>query len=322
MKTKATVTIVLLVLTLISAFLFYAFWGVWSNSYNLPVVNKTVPVSKYNLDFSKEAAVVERIVDKPESSPLFPQTADEITAENAAIAYSYALKQLRGSSENQEKGVRYLQELVRLEPDNMAYSNTLRLHMMSTSQADQLLSFLEEVKGASPRIQLQKALAYVDLLQNPDLGTAVLGQTSLRSIQELNEILEQNEYDLMARYARGLNNLYWPSGLRRTPYAVEDFSYCLAVAKELETIMPLRLWAHIYEAYGDALVKNGDIGTGIKVWRDGAELYPEEKGLRERAKLSESQAYEFVKNSRGIDFFQRPDPDISDISILWHEPSS
>ncbi len=202
-------------------------------------------------------------------------------------------------------------------PDNMAYSNALRIEMASRGKHEDFIAFVDQLDDHSPRLQLQKALAYVDQLQNPDLGTASLGQLSSRSISAVSEILEDNPYDLLAHYARGLNNIYWPSGLQRTGKAIQDLAYCLAAAKQLESETASPLWPLIYIAYGDALVKDGRVKEGIEVWKDGAAQYPMDDVLGDLAGLNADAALNHVRDVRGIDAFQRPDPDISDLSILW-----
>jgi hypothetical protein len=89
------------------------------------------------------------------------------------------------------------------------------------------------------------------------------------------------------------------------------------VAKLLENEHNIALWPLAYQAYGDALVKNGDVRQGMAVWREGFAKYPLAVGLQERSASNEKEALEIVKRDRGIEFFQRPDAGISDISIVW-----
>ncbi|CAM4489724.1 hypothetical protein [Paenibacillus tarimensis] len=254
----------------------------WTAPYDLPEISKDLTIEQYGLDMSANRQAQQSINALP--------AGDEV-------------EQLKQSIEQ--------------EPGMMAYSNKLRILMLERGETEQFLEYIDSLETLTDALKLQQALAYVDLLQNPDLGTAALGQISSRSISVLNNLLEDRPYDLFTHYARGLNNLYWPSGLQRTGKAIQDLGYCLAVAKQLEGTMDLPLWPLIYTAYGDALVKDGQVKEGILVWKDGAARYTEDKELQRRASLDEQGALDEVRAVRGIDEFRRPDPSISDLSIVW-----
>ncbi|MFD7524167.1 hypothetical protein [Paenibacillus chitinolyticus] len=251
---------------------------VWPKPYEIPAIADNVTIAQYGLDFTKE------------------RSTDLRTAEG---------------------NIEFLMAAVKKDPDNLVYSNVLRLKMAEEAKTNDYISFMEEVKPTA-QSRLQQALAYVDLLQDKDLGTAVLGQKSARSIQILDGILEENPHNVLAHYSRGLNNLYWPKGLRRSENAIQDLSYCLAVADKLEQQdKDLVLWPMVYAALGDALVKNGDTRKGMSVWKQGSVKYPTDTPLKQRAGADEKQAYEIVKKERGIDGFTRPDARISDLSKIW-----
>lgn len=249
-----------------------------TDSYGLPKVNANIKVQSLGLDFNQE-------ISTEKSLP-----------EEASIE---RLKQL------------YLEE-----PDNLVYLNDLRLKMRSQKKLDAYINFLQSSKIKNEETYLQISLAYIDKLQDPSLGTARLGQISVLSITELNKVLEMNENNWLAHYARGLNNLYWPTGLRRIDKSIQDLAYCVSVAKEYEEV-PNSMWASAYTAYGDALVKKGDTNLGFKVWKDGMNKYPENIELKQRVNSGKDKAYEIVKSTRGIDSFQRPEEEMTDLSILW-----
>jgi tetratricopeptide (TPR) repeat protein len=307
---------IVLVVIIVTVFMSWFYWD-WTKPYDLPEVKEDYTLSQLHLDFSEEIILEEVYIENPEGSELFPTSPSKVNRENVHLVYYHAAALLREDQEDQELAIDYLLKAIELEPTNLAYSSLLRIHMAIDSRTELYIEFLDSMRNQTPEIRLQLALAYVDLLQNPDLGTAVLGQTSSASIQKLNEILEENPAYWLAYYARGLNNLYWPSGLLRTEKAIQDLGYCLAIVRKLEDDIFLPLWPLIYEAYGDALVKHGDIDAGMAVWRDGYKKYPDVISLQERFRADKEEAYGIVKRVRGIDIFQRPDPSISDISILW-----
>ncbi|PFM99759.1 hypothetical protein [Bacillus cereus] len=289
----------------IMAALLVFYYLYWIKPYHLPEVKQGVSLEEQGLTFEKEEEVIKKL--KSSNS----------TNEQGTTPYKDIIVQLEGNKSDQEKGVENLKKLIKDEPDNLEYLNMLRLYMNSHKLTKDFAGYLEEFPPTTS-IKIQKALSYVDLLQDPDLGIAVLGQTSSKSIQELESILEENPHNWLARYARGLNNLYWPAGLNRAKSAIKDLSYCLAVVKSHEKKGDvLELWPQAYLAYGDALVKEGKIEEGIKVWKDGFSGYPDNKDLEKRARTNSDQAFAIVKEERGIEIFQRPNPNITDISILW-----
>ncbi|WP_127531380.1 hypothetical protein [Paenibacillus kobensis] len=247
-----------------------------------------------------------------------PEVAEGITAEEYGFILepeNQAQQKINAISEHDK--IMLLKQAVEKEPNRMAYANALRIQMREQGEIKTYLEYLEQIKPSTPALKLQKALSYVDLLQDPDLGTASLGQLSARSISVLNDLIEDRPYDWFAHYARGLNNLYWPSGLQRTDKAIQDLGYCLAVAKQLEGGMKLSVWPLIYTAYGDALVKEGQIKKGIEVWKDGFQKYKEDEELKRRASVGEVEAVDIVREARGIDDFRRPSPSLSDLSLVW-----
>lgn len=307
MKGKLLLPTSIVLALLVIIFIGFVYYFNWIEPYDLPEINDKLSLEEYGLVFSNEESVVEILTHGGEKG-IIPSDQLEI--------YQKIVELLPGTKDDQERAVGKLKELILMDAENMEYSNLLRLQMNSTGQVEEFITYMEEVP-ITPAIRLQKALAYVDLLQNPDLGVAVLGQTSSRSIAELNEVIKEKPHYWLAHYARGLNNLYWPSGLLRTESAIKDLSYCLAIVKLFEDAVKLEVWPLTYIAYGDALVKEGKTKEGIAVWKEGYLKYPEEESLELRVKANADEAYEFVKKVRGIEIFQRPNPDITDISILW-----
>jgi tetratricopeptide (TPR) repeat protein len=295
----------LVLLAIIFIGIVYYFY--WIKPYALPEINDKLSLEEYGLVFVDEESAVETL-KHGEYQGRVPS--DELEL------YQKVVELLPGTKDDKEKSVEILKELIHMDPENMEYSNLLRLQMNSIDLTEEFINFMGEVPTTSA-VRLQKALAYVDLLQNPNLGVAVLGQTSSRSIAELNEVLKDNPNFWLAHYARALNNLYWPAGLQRTESAIKDLSYCLAITQLFEDKVKLELWPLTYEAYGDALVKEGKSKEGIAVWKDGYSKYPDVESLELRANANVDDAYEIVRKVRGIEIFQRPNPDITDLSILW-----
>lgn len=204
---------------------------------------------------------------------------------------------------------------IRDYPDNLVYTTELRLLMAEQSRTQEYIDLLSTMPQIYD-IRLQQALAYVDLLQDPDLGTSALGQKSSQSIQILDELLIERPYDVPVHYARGLNNLYWPQGLRRADKAVQDFAFCVSVQQQTGD-REFPYWPAIYAALGDALIKQGDVRAGMTAWKEGQALFPQDEALSIRVQANELEAQAIVTRERGISGFQRPDPAISDIRKIW-----
>jgi hypothetical protein len=280
----------------------------WTSPYELPQIRSDIPLSAYRLDFSAERATYEKAraaAAKPITPPLLPVR--DAAAADQAFAYAAA---------HPGKGIAYLQAAVAFNPSNLAYSTGLRLSMTGAGKSKELLAFLGGLDQSIPQIKLQVALAYVDMLQNPSYGTASLGQISFKSIEELNRILEANPYDWAAHYARGINNLYWPVGLKRIDKSIQDLAYCVAVAEHFDNLPPVLL-PMSYVALGDALVKKGDVQAGYRAWKDGLGKSPGNPELTARVAGGVEQATQKVADARGMEQFQRPAPGMTDFSKLW-----
>ncbi|MFD2673309.1 hypothetical protein [Marinicrinis sediminis] len=297
--------------------LFYALvlsmWGYqqWTKPYALPKLNEDVKWADYRLDF-REEAILHQAVQSGEITPLAPVSSIEHT-EMADQAYMYAL----------EKGdIALLKQLVTFSPAQLAYSTSLRIQMTEAGRTEELMDFWAQLpQDEYPDIRLQKALTYIDMLQDPSIGTAKLGQYSYQSIAELERILDAYPYDWMAHYARGINNLYWPVGLKRIDKAIQDLSFCVSVARSYAD-RQTQLWPMAYTALGDALVKKGEVSQGIKVWSEGYDRYPDFAELEERMRAGEEGAVKLVASMRGMEQFQRPQPDLTHIQQIWTDQSA
>jgi tetratricopeptide (TPR) repeat protein len=278
-------------------------------AYNIPPIAESVTIKDLNIDFEDEVKIAS-LKTHAKNVTIAP---DEVNENNVEDAFHYSRDLIK--DRNYKKASELLLEVIRVDPNQLIYINELRIVSLKLNKTE---DFLIDMKSMPQTYELKinKALAYIDHLQTPGLGTANLGQKSAQSIEVLNEIIKENEHDLLAHYARGLNNLYWPSGLRRTDKAIQDLTYCVAVEKKFGG-NEFPFWALFYEALGDALVKDGQIKEGIQVWKQGFEKYPQSSELKKRQDLDDKKAFQIVKQVRGIDGFQRPDKSITDLNLIW-----
>ncbi|GAA4726627.1 hypothetical protein [Brevibacillus fulvus] len=300
-------------LTVLAVALGLVFYAQVRDGYELPAISADVSVQQLHVNFADEIAAVKQAAN-PEAAARFSGEAESITKDNAPVAYAYALS----LTDHPDKQIGYLQAAVKADPDNMVYSNALRLKMGQANQTEALIAWLERQVPQTREIRLQKALAYVDMLQQKNVGTATLGKRSALSIRELDLILQTEPYDWTAHYARGLNNLYWPIGLERIDSAIQDLGFCVA-AYELADNKTFAFWPLAYEAYGDALVKKGEASAGYAVWQDGYRKFPDSAELKKRVEAGEEGAIELVTAERGMDSFMRPKPELTDLSMIWEQ---
>lgn len=279
---------------------------IYLKPYDVPEISK-VPLKELDIDFSEEKSFIK-------SAEKVKDQENRLTSLGEKKQLPSLVSQLEFLSE--EEQIKYLKKGLQLTPDNHVLLNKLRIVMLNQGLTDEFIDFVKQLETNNNNIKLHLALAYVDLLQDPDLGTAALGQRSTQSIIILNEILEENPNNLLARYARGVNNLYWPAGLQRTEKAIQDLAFCVAIA-EKHTDLKFPLFEDFYITYGDALIKEGKDKEGRAVWERGYKQFPSSKELGKRSKADNSQYLKIVEKSRGIDIFQRPDESITDLDILW-----
>ncbi|MCK6259435.1 hypothetical protein LCY76_22960 [Fictibacillus sp. KIGAM418] len=288
----------------ITAFRTYNFY----KAYEIPPLKGDVTIRDLNIDFKDEIKVATSDTAKKKEL-----TVKDINKDNVEDAYPYTKKLIEEGKYNQ--ATQLLKKIIKIKPDQWVYINELRILALKENKTDNFLKTMEVIPQTY-EVRMNEALAYVDYLQTPGMGTANLGQKSAQSIELLNGIIKENEHDLLAHYARGLNNLYWPLGLKRTNKAIQDLTYCVAAEKEFGGDK-FPFWALFYVALGDALVKDGQRNEGQAVWKEGYKKYPQSLELKKRQGLDEKKAFQLVKEERGIDGFQRPDKSISDLSIIW-----
>lgn len=265
-------------------------WSRWSAPYSLPQVPQALTWEQAGLDLALELEATQ------------------------SERYEMVRQLLvRGD----EEGLTYLMEVVRSDPENLVYGNLLRQELLARERYEELTRFWAELPEQGTKVRIQHALALVDGMQDPHIGNANLGRLSMASMAELGVILDENPYHWVARYARGLNNLYWPIGFKRVDKALSDLGFALAIQQSLPDQRPGYL-ALTYAAYGDALVKTDRVGAGVRVWKEGLKLFPEAEILQRRVKAGVAGARDLVRAERGIEDFARPVRGTTDLSSLWN----
>ena len=314
------------------------YWGFreWSAPYALPELPEGLTLADVGLDVSRERAVWRlwqrrRGEEDPQADPRLPAeptpTADPALAQLQFEAGWFLLQEAGDDPKVRARGLAYLQAAVRSDPTHLLYGNALRRAMQRLelyAEAPRWWEALAAEAAASAgeeapwQVRLQWALSYVDAMADRSLGEARIGQLSLQSIGVLDGILAEEPYNWVARYARGLNNLYWPLGMKRYAKALSDLEFAVALGEAVGANAAIR--ALSWTAYGDARVKAGEVAQGMRIWREAARRFPEHEPLRRRAAArSAEEARALVREERGLEGFHRPDPNVTDLSPLWEE---
>lgn len=192
-----------------------------------------------------------------------------------------------------EKGLSYLQAALQSDPHNLRYSNDYRLALRDHQRFSEELAYFTHVaaEDTSANALINQALAYVDLMRScprPPDGLVCQAQNSWNSINILSKVLATHPYNVIARFARGLNNLYWPSLMGHLPQAQTDLQYSVALTRPLSAITQA-FTADAYIALGDVFAKDGKIDQARNVWLNGLQLVPASTLLQARLNIAQDQ---------------------------------
>jgi tetratricopeptide (TPR) repeat protein len=216
-----------------------------------------------------------------------------------------------------EHGLAYLQAAALSDPDNLRLNNDFRLALRNNNRFAQEEAFFtqqaKKIKSANTSIGL--ALAYVDEMRScprPPDGLVCQAQDSSHSISTLTEVLALHPYNIIARYARGLNNLYWPSLMGHLPQAQEDLQYAIALLRPLGSVSGV-FSEQAYTALGDVFAKDGKIDKARNIWQNGEIVVPNSSLLNSRLNIPQDQLVNMENNQlRGLGVYVE-----TDIAIFW-----
>jgi tetratricopeptide (TPR) repeat protein len=219
-------------------------------------------------------------------------------------------------------GLDRLEKAVELAPRELLYGSELRRWCVKLGQYDRAIAFFERLAAARadlPEPSLQLALAYVDKMPDHMMGIVGQGKLSKLSIERLAKLLEdESRIDdertrWSALYALGMNHLYWPKALRHAPASVEAFERCVRFQKEMNVRGTPAYFVLAHVGLGDALVKDGRHEEARRVWREAAEIFPDDERLRRRLGIAADEGLtELVDEVRGLGI-----PIDTDLAILW-----
>jgi tetratricopeptide (TPR) repeat protein len=220
---------------------------------------------------------------------------------------------------NLTRGLAYLQASVLADPDNMRYGNDYRLALRNHQMYQEEQTFFAALSKKTPgsNVSIEYSLTYVDMMRAcpaPPDGLVCQAQNSYSSISILDGVLQQNPYNIIARYVRGLNDLYWPRLMRHLPQAQQDLQYAVALTRFQKSIGSVFL-PDAYVALGDVFGKDGNIQAARNVWLNGLLATPtqDQALLHQRLAIPQDQVSGQENNQlRGLGVYVD-----TDLSVFW-----
>lgn len=216
-----------------------------------------------------------------------------------------------------EQGLAYMRAAAQADPDNLRYNNDYRLALRNHGQyTEEEAFFAQQVQhGKSDATEIGLALSYVDEMRacpKPPDGLVCQAQDSYHSIQILDDVIAHHPYNIIAHYARGLNDLYWPSLMGHLPQAQVDLEYTVALLRPLGSVSSA-FPAQAYAALGDVFAKDSQIDKARNVWLNGKLVVPHASILGSRLDIPRSQLVnEENTNLRGLGVYVE-----TDLAIFW-----
>lgn len=216
-----------------------------------------------------------------------------------------------------DRGLSYLRAAAQSIPDNLRYSNDYRLALRDHKlYTDEITFFsLQAQKVVTANTAISLALTYVDEMRScppPPDGLVCQAQNSSRSISELDKVLEQHPYNIIAHFARGLNHLYWPSLMGHLPRAETDLEYAVALT-QVQGVIGNAFSIQAYVALGDVFAKGGQISQARNIWLNGKLANANATNLDQRLSIPNDQLVNAENNTlRGLGVYVD-----TNIAIFW-----
>jgi hypothetical protein len=216
-----------------------------------------------------------------------------------------------------EPGLAYLKAAVQASPDNLRYANDYRITLRDHKRYQEEEQFFSQLLKAhtSVNLQLDLALSYVDEMRScptPPDGLVCQAQFSSRSVSLLDIALEKQPYNIVARYARGLNNLYWPTLMGHLPQSQTDLQYAVSLLTPLNA-MRHSFTPEAYAALGDVFAKSSKLDDARNVWLNGQRVAPDAAILKQRLSIPRDQLVNDEDSSlRGLGVYVD-----TDIALFW-----
>ncbi len=174
---------------------------------------------------------------------------------------------------------------------------------LSSDDPERAIRFLESAVKEHPRsavLKVELALAYIDRIPNSNLGSVRKGLLSSEALVQLEEVAVVHGRSWGLHYAIGLVHLHWFTKLKHVPFAIKALERCFEIQKGREK--DHLHYSLAYQALGDSYVKDRESPASFprarKVWREGQEFFPTDRGLEDRMGLTALMVQRFVEEKR------------------------
>lgn len=215
------------------------------------------------------------------------------------------------------RGLAYLRAAAQSDSENLRYSNDYRLALRDHELYTEEFSFFSQLahQDSSSNPLINFALVYVDQMRAcpvPPDGLVCQAQDSWNSINILNDVLTQHPYNILARFARGLNHLYWPNLMGHLPLAQTDLQYAVALTRS-PSIISQAFIPQVYTALGDVFAKDGKGDQARNVWLNGEAIAVNSSLLKARLSIPADQLVNAENGPlRGLGVYVD-----TDLAVFW-----
>ncbi len=252
--------------------------------------------------------------EKPLDDPRLPAS-PTVDADLAALQHAAGLTLIQQGQ--LDRGLDYLRAAVQGSPDNLRYGNDLRMVLRDHQRyndEEQLFDKLYKQHNTI-NVGIGLALSYVDQMRScpkPPDGLVCQAQYSSRSISLLDSLLNAHPYNVIARFARGLNHLYWPTLMGHLPTSQKDLEYAVALTDLMSTSSGSFI-DDAYTALGDVFAKDNQVDSAINVWQNGLQKVPNSSLLRSRLDIPRDKVTDEMNGPiRGLGVYVD-----TSITIFW-----
>jgi tetratricopeptide (TPR) repeat protein len=280
----------------------------------LPVVPANLSASQIGLD--QWQTYQQPLPANALNDPSLPTTPREI----ASLAFIQdAAGQALIQKGDLTHGLAYMKAAVQADPDNLRYSNDYRVMLRNHQLYQEELNFFSALskQKSTTNVTIEVALAYVDMMRScpkPPDGLVCQAQNSYSSISVLDKVLQDNPYNIVARYARGLNHLYWPTLMGHLPKAQVDLQYAVALSKA-QAKLGSAFVPQVYVALGDVFAKSGKVNDARNVWMNGLNATQDQQLLQQRLAIPKDQLTgQEDQQLRGLGVYVD-----TDVSLFWRK---
>lgn len=281
-----------------------------------PLVLPKIPaqLSLTQLGLTNAASYQRPLLVNPLNDPTLPAT-PKVDDTMAPLEHAAGMALLKQKHLDQALG--YLRAAVQSDGENLLYANDFRLALRDNKRYnDEENFFSDQLKiSDTATANINLALTYVDQMRTcplPPDGLVCQAQYSSRSISILDQVLARDPYNIIARYARGLNHLYWPKLMGHLPKAQDDLSYAVALAHPLRSLSK-GFAADAYTALGDVFAKDGQVDTAHNVWLNGLQYVPNSGLLESRLAIPREKLADDESGSlRGLGVYVD-----TNIALFW-----